>query len=132
MKLFQFLARNHAFERILKKPRPAGTFFSLYKNRGTRPRVFVNLLRKFYLMRAAARRMRRKNAFPQTAGLVLLVLRYTLGVQIAADRVLRNDSREILDRQALDRLTAELIIRDDLDLLIEAAFAAPAPPIATM
>ena len=92
----------------------------------------MNLLHKFYLMRAVARRMRRKTLFPQTAGLILLVLRDALGIEVAASRVLRNDSREILDRQALDRLTAQLIIRDDLDLLMEAAFAAPAPPIATM
>ena len=52
----QPLDRNHAFDRMLKKNRVLRThfFFPCIKPRYTPP-VFMNLLRKFYFMRAVAR-----------------------------------------------------------------------------
>jgi len=50
-------------------------------------------------------------------GSILLILCNALGVEVAADRILRHDGGEILHGETLDRLTAQLVIRDDLDIL---------------
>ena len=65
----QPLDRNHAFDRISKKNRALQAHFSsLVKIPRYTPPEFMNLLRKFYFMRAAARSKRvEMQLFRQTA-----------------------------------------------------------------